>query len=151
MIAVSKVCCRSFGTFSRHLARLGLQLAIVVAGTLVPPSLRPLVATRIAQSIGLRFQHRVQRLLDCSPHDPAQVLTHPLVVDPDHIAQLRPSAILFHGGSLLNWLRRSSRNANLTRAGATAQCANDSLRHRPAWRRADRIAAAARHGGEPSD
>ena len=80
-----------------------------------------------------RFQHRVQRLLDRPSHDPAQMLTHPIVVDPDHIAELGPSAILFHGGSLLNWLRRSSRNANLTRAGATAQICEKFFTSSPPW------------------
>src|SRR5262245_429896 len=97
------------------------MLAIVAAGALIAPRFCPLIAPCIAQPIRLRFQHGVQRLLDRPPHDPTQMLAHPLVVDPDHIAELGPSAILFHGGSLLNWLRRSSRNANLTRAGATAQ------------------------------
>jgi transposase InsO family protein len=50
-----------------------------------------------------------------------EMLAHPLVVDPDHVAKPTPFAIHFHGGSLSVWLRRSSRNANLTRAGATAQ------------------------------
>jgi len=49
------------------------------------------------------------------------VIPDTLVVDPDNIAHIRPFAILFHGGSLFDWLRRSSRNADLTRAGATAQ------------------------------
>jgi hypothetical protein len=39
----------------------------------------------------------------------------------DHVAKPGPFAILFHCGSLSVWLRRSSRNANLTRAGAAAQ------------------------------
>jgi hypothetical protein len=102
-------------------AGLGLQLAIVTSRALVTPRRRPLVASRIAQPIRLRFQHRVQRLLDRAPDDVAEVLAHPLIIDPDHIAKPGPFAILFHGGSLSVWLRRSSRNANLTRAGATAQ------------------------------
>jgi hypothetical protein len=28
----------------------------------------------LAQSIGLRFQHRIQSLLNCPPHEPLQVL-----------------------------------------------------------------------------
>src|SRR5262249_58862418 len=81
------------------LTGLGLQLAIVAACTLVAASLSSLVATRVAQPIRLRLQHRVQCLLDSSPHDPTEMLTHPIVVDPDHIAQLSSFAILFHGGS----------------------------------------------------
>src|SRR5262249_4421627 len=43
-----------------------------------------------------------------SLHDPTQVLPYPIVVDRGHIADLGPSAILFNGGSLPFWLRRSS-------------------------------------------
>ena len=48
------------------------------------------------------------------------MIAHSLTVDADGIAQLAPFAILFYGVSLLNWIRRSSRNTKLTRAGATA-------------------------------
>jgi hypothetical protein len=70
----------------RHRAGLGLQLAIVAPRALVAPCRRPLIASRIAQPIRLGFQHRVQRLLDRAPDDMAEMLTHPLVVDPDHVA-----------------------------------------------------------------
>jgi hypothetical protein len=53
---------------------------------------------------------------------------------------------LFHSGSLSFWLRRSSRNANLTRAGATPKSAKDSLRH-PARRRSVRSHFNRRQGG----
>ena len=45
------------------------------------------------------------------------MLAHPILI----VAYPSPFAILFHGGSLSVWLRRSSRNANLTRAGAIAK------------------------------
>ena len=70
----------------RHRAGLGLQLAIVAPRALVAPGGRPLVALCVAQPIRLRFQHRVQRLLDSTPNDVPQVLAHPIVVDPDHVA-----------------------------------------------------------------
>jgi hypothetical protein len=95
-----------------------MQLAIVASRALVATRCRPLVASRIAQTIGLSFQHRVQRLLDRPPHDPTQVITHPFVVDPDHIAQRRAFAILFHGGSLLNWLSSVVSQRRLNQSGS---------------------------------
>ena len=100
MIAVSNVCCRSFGHLQRHRARLRLQLALVAPRPQVPSGLRPFVSPGVAEPIGLRLQHRVQRLLDRAPDDLVQMLLDPIVVDPDHVAQRRPFVILFHGGSL---------------------------------------------------
>ena len=105
------------------------------------PCQRPWEITPSPKSTGAaskpttRSRHGVHRLLDGLSHDPTQALTHPLVVDLDHIAQPTSSAILVHGGSLLNWLSSVVfANTNLTRVGATALCAKDSLRHPPSPR-----------------
>ena len=58
----------------RHLAGLRLQLALVAPGPHVPSGLSPLVAPGVAEPIGLRLQHRVQRLLDRAPDNLVQML-----------------------------------------------------------------------------
>ena len=70
----------------RHLAGLGLQLALVAARPLIAPCLRALVTFCVAQPIGLGFQHRVQRLLDRAPDDAPKMIPYPFVIDPDHVA-----------------------------------------------------------------
>ena len=106
MIAVSNVCWRSFGTFNRT-SSLGLQVALVMAGSGVAAGLTAFIALRIAQPVRFGIQKRVQRLLHRAPDHPIQVILDPLVVDRDDIAQ-RTRCILSHGGSfLLYWLRFS--------------------------------------------
>ena len=75
-----------------------------------------------------RFQHCVQRLLDRPPDDgPRCSRTRSSSI---RITLLSPVPLL--SSSMVApciWLRRSSRNANLTRAGATAQICERFLRH----------------------
>src|SRR5262249_31043284 len=78
----------------------GLQLALVAPGPEIPPRLTTLITPRIAQPIRLRFQQRIQCLLDAAAHDLAEVIPDPIVVDPNDVTLSRPFAILFHGGSL---------------------------------------------------
>ena len=86
------------GNLQLHLAGARLQLPIVAPCPRILPRLRALIALGIAQTIRLRLQKRVQRLLDAAAHDLAQVILNALVVNPDDVRQgLR--AILSHGGS----------------------------------------------------
>ena len=88
----------------RHLAGLGLQAALVVAGPGVATRLGALIALRIAQPVRFRVEKRVQRLLDRAANDPVQMSLDPLVIDPDHVVERsRNRRILTHGGFLL-WL-----------------------------------------------
>ena len=100
MIAVSKVCWPQLRYPQPHLAGLGLQLALVVAGPGIPTGFAALVALRIAQPIRLGIQQGVQRLLHAASHHPVEVVLDPLVVNRDDIAQ-RTRCSLGHGGSLL--------------------------------------------------
>lgn len=49
------------------------------------PRLAALVALGVAQTIRLRLQQRVQRLLHAAPNDLAKVVSNALVVDPDDV------------------------------------------------------------------
>src|SRR5437016_5683167 len=78
------------GTRSRVLARFG---AFVPLGT--------------TKTVGFRVQHRVQRLFHRAAHHFAQMLLNLLLIDLDHLAQLRYFLACF---SLVGGLhRRSSR------------------------------------------
>jgi len=88
-----------------HLAGLGLEAALVVAGTGITTGLGALVALRIAQPVRLGIEQRVQRLLDRTAHDAVQMSLDPLVIDPDHVAQRsRNRRILTRHGGFLLWL-----------------------------------------------
>jgi hypothetical protein len=80
-------------------------------------------------AIRLRFQHRVQRLLDRSSHHPTQVLTHSVIIDPDHVPQ-RASLLSSSMGALVflafvGCLRKHL----LSQSGGHRRMCEDSLRH----------------------
>ena len=81
-----------------HLAGLGLQVALVVAGAGIAAGRAALVTLGVAQPIRLRIQKRVQRLLHAAPHHPVEVVLDPLIVDRDDVVQ-RTRCSLGHGGS----------------------------------------------------
>jgi hypothetical protein len=70
-----------------HLAGLGLQIALVMAGPGIATCLDTLVALRIAKPVRFGVQQRVQRLLHAAPYDPVEVVPDPLVVNRDDIVQ----------------------------------------------------------------
>jgi hypothetical protein len=57
-----------------HLASLGLQVALVVAGAGIASGRAALVTLGVAQPIRLRIQKCVQRLLHAAPHHPVEVV-----------------------------------------------------------------------------
>src|SRR5215813_13066157 len=103
MIAVSNVCCRSLRHLQPHFARLGLQVALVVASTAIAARRATLVTLGVAQPIRFRIQKRVQRLLHAAPHHSVKVVLDPLVVDRDDIVQ-QTWCSLGHGGSFSAYL-----------------------------------------------
>src|SRR5262245_59947332 len=97
-----------------HLARLGLQLALVVAGARVAARLTALVAPCIAQPLRLG----VRRLLHAPSHDPVEVVLDPLVVNGNDIAR-RTRCSLGHGGSFSLTLLRLATSSS-ARFGAAS-------------------------------
>ena len=93
MIAVSKVCWAKLQYPQLYLAGLGLQLALVVAGSGIATGFAALVALRIAQPIRLGIQQRVQRLLHTAPHHAVEVAPDPFVINHDDLAQRTPYVI----------------------------------------------------------
>src|SRR6516165_3042555 len=96
-----------------------MQVALVVAGTGIPPSLAALIALRIAEPICLRIEERVQGLLHRPTDHPVQVIFDPFVIDLNNVAQ-RTRCILSHGGPFsLSWLRLVTSSS--ARFGAASQ------------------------------
>src|SRR5262249_40863968 len=106
-----------------HLAGLGLQAALVVAGAGIATRGAALIAGGVAQPIRLGIEQGVQRLLHGAPHHPVEVALDPLVVNRDDIVQ-RTRCIVCHGGSfLLTWLRlATSSSARFGAASPTQLC-----------------------------
>ena len=82
MISVSKVYWRSP---QPHLAGLGLQATLAVAGAAIATCGAGLVALRIAQPIRLGIEQGVQCFLQGGPHHPLQVALDPHVVNRDDV------------------------------------------------------------------
>ena len=98
MIAVSNVWRRKLRHLQRHIAGLGLQAPLVVAGPRVATRLGALVALGIAKPISLGIEESVQRLLNRAANNPVQVPPDPLVVDRDDIRQRNCLILVSHGG-----------------------------------------------------
>lgn len=85
MIAVSKVCVRSFGIFSLTSPALVRSLRSYGAG--IAPGFTPLIALRIAQPIRLGVEQRVQRLLHAAADHPVEMALDPIIINRNDIAQ----------------------------------------------------------------
>ena len=75
------------GHLQRHLACLGMQLALVMASPGIDPIGAMFVALRTAELVGLSIKHGVEGLLHSGSDDIAQVLLHELLVDLDDLPQ----------------------------------------------------------------
>jgi hypothetical protein len=81
MIAVPKVCRRSFGTFQIDAAGLGLQLPLVTASAGILARRTAFIPPSTAQPIRFGMEQRVQRLFDRAADHLAQMITNPGVFD----------------------------------------------------------------------
>src|SRR5262249_7866297 len=98
MIAVSNVAAAASAPSSGP-HQLGVQLALVMAGTGVTARFTALIALCIAKPVRFGVQKRVQRLLHRPSDHPIQVILDPLVVNRDDIVQWT-RCIVRHDGSL---------------------------------------------------
>ena len=125
MIAVSKVCRRSFGTF-----RLTWPARVSRIARSCPPACpyapRCARSAGAAQPVRLGVEHRVQRLLDRAANHLAEVIPDPRLVDLDHLAH-RPRLWLLVHLMLLS--------AILKGAASPGKCAKDSVRYHAVRRR----------------
>ena len=113
-----------------YLAGLGLQLALVVAGSRIATGFAALVALRIAQPIRLGVQQSVQRLLHAPSNHAVEVALDPLIVNRDDMAQWTRCS-LGHGGSfLLSWLRLATSSSARFGAASPYLFVRKILRHR---------------------
>ncbi len=71
----------------RHLAGLGVELALVMAGPGVDPLRRMLVALRPAELVRFGVQHGVQRLFHGRYDDFVEVVLDQAFVDGDHVTK----------------------------------------------------------------
>ena len=70
------------------LAGLGVQLAFVMPGPLIGPSLGPLVALGVTEVIRLGVEHGVERLLHRRTHHLPEVLLDLAFIDFDDLTQV---------------------------------------------------------------
>ena len=73
------------GHLQRHLACLGIQLALVMASPGIDPIGAMFVALRTTELVGLSIKHGVEGLLHSGSDDLAHVLLHELLVDLDDL------------------------------------------------------------------
>jgi len=97
MMAVSKVCRRSFGMFSTGLS---LQLTLVVACPGIGPGVITLVLLRVAEPVRLGFQHPVQGVFDSAANHFAKMVSYGTFIQLDEFALW--CTIVFHGSVLLS-------------------------------------------------
>jgi site-specific DNA recombinase len=82
----------------RHLAGLGLELALVAAGPRVGAVGAALVAPGVAQGVGLGVEQGVEGLLDGGAHDLIDVALDLAFVDADHLAEaVRLHVVVYTG------------------------------------------------------
>jgi hypothetical protein len=96
MVAVSKVCRRSFGIFRLTWPGSRFQGSVIAAGAPVLPRLAALMSSSAAQLVRLGAQRRIQRLLDCPADHLAEVIPDPSLIDLDDLPHQLRLCLLVH-------------------------------------------------------